>query len=157
MFITCDLSNLIDIYFFNIINPNDLTSSLDFSGNITYIWTSGRLCDFKGCETRTDLKPLNINGFFWSNTNTKMAPTNAIPPSWSFQPWSQKGHTGGPQPDNAEFSINQTPESCVAVLNNIYKDGIKWHDIACYHPKPYICEDSELLIKYVEATFNVKL
>ncbi|MCL4120058.1 UNVERIFIED_CONTAM: hypothetical protein GTU68_036414, partial [Idotea baltica] len=127
------------------------------SRNLTYIWTSGRLCDFTGCETRTDLLPLKVNGWFWSNTNTKMAPTNKSPPGWSFQPWSTKGHTGGPQPDNAEFDINQTPESCLGVLNGIYKDGIVWHDIACYHKKPYVCEDSDLLIRYIEGTHNVSL
>lgn len=120
--------------------------------NITYIWTSGRLCDFTGCDTREDLKPLNVLGWFWSNTNTKMAPTNKIPPGWSSQPWSDKGHTGGPQPDNAEFDINQTSESCMGILNNYYKDGIKWHDIGCYHPKPFICEDSEELLNYVRST-----
>lgn len=119
-------------------------------GNITYIWTSGRLCDFTGCDEREDLKPINVKGWFWSNTNTKMADTNKTPPGWRYQPWSDKGHTGGPQPDNAEFDINQTSESCLGVLNNIYRDGIKWHDIACYHKKPFVCEDSEQLLGYVE-------
>ena len=86
-----------------------------------------------------------------------MAPTNSTPPSWNYQPWSQTGHTKVPQPDNAEFDINQTPESCMGVLNNIYQDGIKWHDIACYHKKPYICEDSDLLIRYIEGTHKVRI
>ncbi|KAK8731708.1 hypothetical protein OTU49_007435, partial [Cherax quadricarinatus] len=131
---------------------NDMILEFVKSRNLQYIWTSGRLCDFTGCESRQDLKPLNINGWFWSGTNTKMAPTNKIPPGWSYQPWSQTGHTGVPQPDNAEFDINQTSESCLGVLNNIYKDGIKWHDIACYHPKPFVCEDSDVLLEYVRAT-----
>ncbi|KAL7647466.1 UNVERIFIED_CONTAM: hypothetical protein RMT77_001062 [Armadillidium vulgare] len=49
--------------------------------------------------------------------------------------WS---HTGGfkiPQPDNREGN-----EDCLSVLNNIYGDGIKWHDVACSHRKPIICE-----------------
>ncbi len=29
---------------------------------------------------------------------------------------------------------------------------MKWHDIACYHTKPYLCEDSELLLDYVRGT-----
>ncbi|XP_066955607.1 uncharacterized protein slf isoform X1 [Macrobrachium rosenbergii] len=118
--------------------------------NITYIWTSGRLCDFTGCAEREDLQPINVLGWFWSNTNTKMAPTNSTPKGWSSQPWSSKGHTGGPQPDNAEFDINQTSESCLGVLNNIYNDGIAWHDIACYHKKPFICEDSQQLLDFVK-------
>ena len=54
--------------------------SAPLSGGIIYLWSSGRLCDFKGCDTREDLKPLNINGWFWSGSNVKMAPTNATPP-----------------------------------------------------------------------------
>jgi len=120
--------------------------------NITYIWTSGRLCDFKGCSERKDLQPVNVFGWFWSNTNTKMAPTNSTPPGWVEQPWSQLGHAGGPQPDNAEYDINQTSESCMGVLNGIYGTLVKWHDIACYHKKPFICEDNDLLLQYVQQT-----
>uniref|UniRef100_A0A6A7FTG8 C-type lectin n=1 Tax=Hirondellea gigas TaxID=1518452 RepID=A0A6A7FTG8_9CRUS len=127
------------------------------SRNVTYIWTSGRLCDFTGCDSREDLKPIQVKGWFWSNSNQKIAPTNRTPPGWRNTPWSQKGHFGGGQPDNAEFQINNTTESCLGVLNNIYNDGIKWHDIACYHKKPYICEDSDLLIEYIEAVHSVKL
>jgi hypothetical protein len=34
----------------------------------------------------------------------------------------------------------------MAILNNFYDDGIKWHDIACHHRKPFICEDSDVLL-----------
>jgi hypothetical protein len=54
------------------------------------------------------------------------------------------------QPDNAEFLMNQsqvTEEACIAVHNNWYEDGISWHDVACYHKKPFVCEDSDQLIK----------
>ena len=31
------------------------------------------------------------------------------------------------------FSIQEYyDEACLAVLNNKYQDGIKWHDVACY-------------------------
>jgi len=46
-------------------------------------------------------------------------------------PWSFTGRTG-PQPDGGE--------TCVAVLNNTYRDGVKLHDVACHHRKPVICE-----------------
>lgn len=52
--------------------------------------------------------------------------------------WS---HTGGkkpepePQPDNRDGN-----EFCIGVLNNFYADGVKWHDVACHHRKPTICE-----------------
>ncbi|XP_076041564.1 C-type lectin domain-containing protein slf [Oratosquilla oratoria] len=117
--------------------------------NLSYIWTSGRLCDFDGCAEREDLHPTNIFGWFWSGTNTKMSPTNKTPAGWRGQPWSNTGHEKRPQPDNAEARINQTPESCMGVLNNIYQDGIKWHDIACYHKKPFICEDNDDLLNFI--------
>lgn len=52
--------------------------------------------------------------------------------------WS---HTGGkepvpePQPDNRDGN-----EVCIGVLNNFYADGVKWHDVACHHRKPTVCE-----------------
>ena len=39
------------------------------------------------------------------------------------------------QPDNRDGN-----EICIGVLNNFYADGIKWHDVACHHKKPTICE-----------------
>merc|ERR1711963_691643 len=47
--------------------------------------------------------------------------------------------------------ISMGVEACMGVLNDIYDDGIKWHDIACYHTKPFICEDSDQLLEYVQA------
>jgi len=129
------------------------------NNNITYIWTSGRLCDFTGCD-RADLKPKNINGWFWSGTqvDSRMAPTNSTPRGWLENPWSQTGHTKDPQPDNAEFDINQTSEACLGLLNNVYEDGIKYHDIGCYHKKPFMCEDSDQLLDYVKSTNpNIRL
>ncbi|XP_069972562.1 uncharacterized protein [Penaeus vannamei] len=49
--------------------------------------------------------------------------------------WSPTGGDGRPQPDNREGR-----ELCLAILNNFYDDGIRWHDIACHHEKPIICE-----------------
>ena len=40
-----------------------------------------------------------------------------------------------PQPDNREGN-----ESCLAVLNNFYNDGVRFHDVLCHHRKPIICE-----------------
>jgi len=131
---------------------NNLITELIRSHNLKYIWTSGRLCDFTGCGDRKDLQPISVNGWFWSGSGTKMAPTNATPRGWKYQPWSQSGNNKVPQPDNAEVKINGTPESCLAVLNNVYKDGLNWHDVACYHEKPFFCEDSDELINYVKAT-----
>lgn len=60
---------------------------------------------------------------------------------------------GKPQPDNREFvQQNGAPETCLAILNNFYGDGVHWHDVACHHKKPIVCEDSEALLKYVRYT-----
>ncbi|XP_040568921.1 C-type lectin BfL-1 isoform X2 [Lepeophtheirus salmonis] len=49
--------------------------------------------------------------------------------------WSPTGARRVPQPDNREGN-----EFCLAVLNNFYSDGIKYHDVSCHHVKPTICE-----------------
>lgn len=87
---------------------------------------------------------------FCSNFHSE--PTNRVPTGWGYNPWSRTGHKKLAQPDNAEYDINQTTESCLSVLNNVYNDGIAWHDVACYHEKPVICEDSDELLNYVAAT-----
>ena len=75
-------------------------------GNLSYTWTSGRLCDFDGCD-RPDLQPVVINGWFWTGSNKKIAPTNRVPKDWDYKPWSSTGHLKKDQPDNAEFGINK--------------------------------------------------
>ena len=51
-----------------------------------------------------------------------MAPTNATPPGWPYQPWSYTGHKtqfegrNVSQPDNAEFDINESVEACMGQL-----------------------------------------
>ena len=42
------------------------------------------------------------------------------------------------------------------ILNDIYQDGVVWHDIACYHTKPYVCEDSDQLLDFVRASLKAK-
>jgi len=49
--------------------------------------------------------------------------------------WSNTGGANRPQPDNRDGN-----ENCLAVLNNFYNDGIRFHDVACHHRKPVICE-----------------
>lgn len=56
---------------------------------------------------------------------------------------------GKSQPDNREELQNGAKESCLGLLNNFYGDGIHWHDVACHHRKPFICEDSDELLTYV--------
>jgi len=117
--------------------------------NVKYAWTSGRKCDFDGCE-REDLKPLMINGWFWSGSNEKLGPSNKK--QNGYPGWSSTGGAGRPQPDNREHSEGTGEESCIGILNNFYQDGIAWHDVACHHQKPWVCEDSEELLNYARST-----
>merc|ERR1711946_88156 len=110
---------------------------------VKYIWTSGRKCDFDGCD-RPDLQPLLVNGWFWSGSEAKIPPTDQR----ALGDWSHTGGDQRPQPDNRE---DDEGEPCLAILNNFYNDGIKWHDVACYHEKPFICEDSEPLLEYARS------
>jgi len=134
---------------------NELIEKFLVDNDLPYIWSAGRLCNFKGCD-REDLQPPTVNGWFWSGSGVKMAPTNSTPPGWSYQPWSFTGHKtqfegkNVSQPDNAEFDINGSTEACMGLLNDIYDDGVKWHDIACYHTKPFICEDSDQLLEFIK-------
>ena len=98
------------------------------------------------------MEPKKLFGWFWSANRVKIAKTDAVPPGFNFIPWSQTGHKRVRQPDNAEFDINGTQESCLSILNNVYDDGIAWHDVACYHEKPFICEDNYELLNYVAST-----
>ncbi|KAJ8681480.1 hypothetical protein QAD02_017267 [Eretmocerus hayati] len=93
---------------------------------------------------RPDLQPQNINGWFWSGSGAKIGPTNQR----NTGDWSATGGFGTPQPDNRE-APQGNDESCLSILNNFYNDGIKWHDVACHHVKPFVCEDSDELLNFV--------
>jgi len=117
-------------------------------GGAKYFWTSGRLCDFDGCDAPRFF-PKNINGWFWSSNQAKMSPTNGN----GFHDWSPTGGARKRQPDNREGG-----ESCMAVLNNFYGDGIKWHDVGCNHEKPIVCEDVEGHLNFARQTFpNIRI
>ncbi|KAG7205668.1 hypothetical protein KM043_007618 [Ampulex compressa] len=132
---------------------NEFIKSRIVQNNVKYIWTSGRLCDFKGCD-RPDLKPLHINGWFWTAELQKLAPTT----NRAQNDWSPTGGIGRPQPDNREALQQGAPENCLAVLNQFYKDGVNWHDVACHHKKPWVCEENESLLKYVQFNHpNIRL
>ena len=49
--------------------------------------------------------------------------------------WSHTGGDGRQQPDNRVGN-----EVCLAILNNFYDDGVKFHDVSCHHKKAVICE-----------------
>ncbi|XP_011871858.1 PREDICTED: L-selectin [Vollenhovia emeryi] len=123
---------------------NEFIKSRIVQNKVKYIWTSGRMCDFAGCD-RPDLQPPRINGWFWTAELQKLAPTTER----SQNDWSESGGIGVPQPDNREAIQGGAPENCIAVLNQFYNDGVNWHDVACHHKKPWVCEDNESLLRYV--------
>ena len=59
---------------------------LFFISDVKYIWTSGRLCNFDGCD-RPDFFPKIINGWFWSANQARLNPTNGT----AFHDWSFTG------------------------------------------------------------------
>jgi hypothetical protein len=67
------------------------------------------------------------NTLQWANGRTE----SIVPGRF---PWSSTGIKGQPQPDGG------SQETCLAVLNNVYNDGVKFHDVSCPHRKPTICE-----------------
>lgn len=112
---------------------------------IGYIWTSGRVCDsYDACGE------IDLSRWYWTHNNALLDSVDSNPSGWSYNPWSSTGFRQQAQPDNAEFYVNGKNESCLAVLHNVYDDGIKFHDVACYHKKPFMCEDSEELLKLVD-------
>jgi len=120
--------------------------------DVKYFWTSGRLCNFDGCD-RDDFFPKAINGWFWSANQARLNPTNS---TTAFHDWSSTGgfQPAKAQPDNREQEQqNGALEACMAVLNNFYGDGIKWHDVACHHEKPIICEDNPGHLNFARQTF----
>jgi len=83
-----------------------------------YMWTGGRIDHNAGVVTwPSGAREGYVRGQrFWSPTGGKKPTPEA-------------------QPDNRDGN-----EICIGVLNNFYADGIKWHDVACHHKKPTICE-----------------
>jgi len=115
------------------------------SGRQRYIWTSGRLCNFPGCD-QPHLLPKNINGWFWSGSMELMGPTTDRKNNWGTR------GRNGKQPDEGD---GPGTEACLGILSwDVYSEpGNKytWHDIGCHHEKPIVCEDSDELINFVKS------
>jgi len=137
---------------------NIMIESIMKKFNVNSMWTSGRLCNFHGCE-QPYLQPKHINGWFWSGSGVRIPATNVTAPGWSENPWSHTGFLSQfvdhhvPQPDNAEYLLQRsgvTVEACLTVNNNWYSDGVEWHDSACYRTKQFVCEDSDKMVNLVK-------
>eukprot|EP00096_Caligus_rogercresseyi_P010236 TRINITY_DN365_c0_g1_i1.p1 TRINITY_DN365_c0_g1~~TRINITY_DN365_c0_g1_i1.p1 ORF type:complete len:219 (+),score=60.50 TRINITY_DN365_c0_g1_i1:132-788(+) len=82
---------------------------------IEYFWTGGSISRDKNSVT-------------WENGRREGIRRGVFP-------WSDKG-SRGPQPDG----VNS--ENCLAILKNVYNDGVKFHDVGCHFEKPVICEEA---------------
>lgn len=125
----------------------DAIADIIEDGNVPYIWTGGRKCNFAGCD-RPDLQPAVENGWFWAPRGRKIAP----PSNCQVCDWSFTGGLGRPQPDNRMFGETggRVDEGCIAVLNDHYDDGTKWHDVACENEKPVVCQEEPALLALVD-------
>jgi len=120
-------------------------------GRNNFDWTGGvRFCQSQGMQlvsldnkekTEHFLRLLTTDRapYFWSGGQVSRDSRSLSWPSGKTEPiargqhpWSFTGRTG-PQPDGGE--------RCLAILNNTYRDGVKFHDVACHHRKPVICEE----------------
>lgn len=80
---------------------NEFIKQRIVNGNQKYAWTSGRKCNFIGCD-RPDLTPHDIFGWFWSGSLQRMPPTtNRLDTDWS--------HTGG-YDDLKNYNLKIVPE-----------------------------------------------
>jgi len=130
-----------------------------------FVWTSGHKCDktvSNRCYSEPSIQPRIINSWFWSGSGQRIPATNKIPPGWSKSPWGttgiytkvnqqkDKNAPPVPQPDNAEQDLKllkKEEESCIALATDLWEPGTVWNDIACYHEKPWICEENAELLK----------
>ena len=59
-------------------DPSDDQLDEDVESRYFAVWTSGRLCDFDGCERASHMKPVNDRGWFWSANNKKLSHTSCV-------------------------------------------------------------------------------
>ena len=104
-----------------------------FAADIYGLWTSGRVCNYRGCED-PKFQPARTNGWVWASKGVKIGGDPG-------GRWSHTGPTGSPQPDNYLGSKGGESEDCIALLANWYNDGFnRYHDMACSEPLPFVCE-----------------
>jgi len=111
-------------------------------GRVRESWTSGRLCDAEvdDCHKKPQFQPYNINGWFWASTLQPMGPTNVFS-GRQYNAWSSRGSSGQAQPDGVLKPDNFGTEACQAVMDNVFGDGLRWHDMVCAERRHIVCED----------------
>ncbi|KAF0292150.1 Asialoglycoprotein receptor 2 [Amphibalanus amphitrite] len=83
-------------------------------------------------EEAEDIRSLWTSGKFQTG-EFRWADGTAV--SAGYTRWSRTGPLFQPQPDNAEGF-----EDCIAVLNDLYGDGVAWHDEQCSYRHHFVCE-----------------
>ena len=51
---------------------NDFVKGRMAKGGTSFVWTSGRKCNFDGCHDRPDLQPTIVKGWFWSGSGVRL-------------------------------------------------------------------------------------
>ena len=97
-------------------------------GQQRFTWTSGRKCNFDGCD-REDLKPSLINGWFWPPTGVKILPNEEG--TRPTGPWSATGGDGKPQPDNRELRVTVNIFLNILGIDIYYFNGPNLHSPKC--------------------------
>merc|ERR1712128_24010 len=118
-------------------------NNFDWRGGVSFCKSKGMKLISLDNKEKTEhflrLVATDRSPYFWSggqvsrDSRTLTWPNGKTEPIARGQhPWSFTGRTG-PQPDGGE--------TCLAVLNSVYRDGVKFHDVACHHRKPVVCEE----------------
>ena len=64
-----------------------------------------------------------------------------MPQAGEYNNWSFTCPNGLSQPDGTLRSDGWGFEACMALLDNQYNDGLKWHDEPCNNRRVLVCED----------------
>ena len=77
---------------------------------------------------------------FWAATLATMGETNVFN-GRKFNGWSESGPGGRAQPDGILKQDGFGQQACMALLDNFFNDGLKWHDTKCNDRRHIVCED----------------
>lgn len=89
------------------------------------LWIGGQTCQDESCITDKKVS------WIWQPTRNQIDENG-------YSNWSPRGARGTRQPD--DYTNN---EACLAILNNWYDDGAKWHDLECGDVFPFVCENHQ--------------
>ena len=113
-----------------------------------------------GPQTRLASLPLTV-----AQLSTTGAPPGASThPGPSLTTGSRSSRAGSPSPASPSSTtsmetVSSSSHSDVSLSSQYYSpSGIKWHDVACHHEKPIICEDVEGHLAFARQTFpNIRI